>query len=89
VTVPATALAQSIRRPAAQERLARLNSSTTTDLRSLDAIDANSVGILLGVSRTRDIAHARFVNCAKRTKQTIVTSDPDDLLRLDVLRLLA
>jgi hypothetical protein len=83
VTVPATALAQSIRRPAAQARLARLIRQPTTDLRSLDAVDATSVGILLGASRTRDIADAHVVICAKRARQAIVTSDPDDLFRLD------
>jgi predicted nucleic acid-binding protein len=83
VTVPATALAQAIRRPAKQARLARLIRQPTTDLRSLDAVDATSVGILLAASRTSDIADAHVVVCAKRAKQPIVTSDPDDLARLD------
>ena len=83
VTVPATALAQSIRRPAAQARLARLIRQPTTDVRSLDAVDAVGVGILLGASRTKDIADAHVVICAKRAQQSIVTSDPDDLVRLD------
>ena len=83
VTVPTTALAQAIRRPAAQARLARLIRQPTTDVRSLDPVDATSVGILLGASRTRDIADAHVVICAKRAKQAIVTSDPDDLVRLD------
>ena len=83
VTLPATALAQAIRRPATQARLARLIRQPTTDLRPLDAVDATNVGILLGASRTRDIADAHVVICAKRAKQPIVTSDPDDLLRLD------
>jgi hypothetical protein len=83
VTVPATALAQAIRRPATQARLARLIRQPTTDVRSLDAVDATSVGILLGASRTKDIADAHVVVCARRAKQPIVTSDPDDLLRLD------
>jgi hypothetical protein len=83
VTVPATALAQAIRRPATQVRLARLIRQPTTDLRALDAVDATSVGILLAASRTRDIADAHVVVCANRAKQPIVTSDPDDLARLD------
>ncbi|HET7544083.1 MAG TPA: hypothetical protein VFK05_29630 [Polyangiaceae bacterium] len=83
VTVPATALAQAIRRPAAQARLARLIRQPTTDVRSLDAVDAVGVGILLGASRTKDIADAHVVICAKRAQQSIVTSDPDDLVRLD------
>ena len=83
VTVPASALAQAFRRPAAQARLARLIRQPTTDLRSLDAVDATSVGILLAASRTNDIADAHVVICAKRAKQPIVTTDPDDLARLD------
>jgi predicted nucleic acid-binding protein len=83
VTVPATALAQAIRRPATQERLVRLIRQPTTDVSSLDVVDATSVGILLGASRSRDIADAHVVICAKRAKQAIVTSDPDDLARLD------
>jgi hypothetical protein len=83
VTVPATALAQAIRRPARQARLARLIRQPTTDVRPLDVVDATSVGILLGASRTKDIADAHVVICARRAKQPIVTSDPEDLLRLD------
>jgi len=83
VTVPATALAQAIRRPATQARLARLIRQPTTDVNPLDIVDATSVGILLRASRTRDIADAHVVICAKRAKQAIVTSDPDDIARLD------
>jgi len=83
VTVPATALAQAIRRPATQARLARLIRQPTTDVRSLDAVDAVGVGILLRASHTKDIADAHVVICAKRAQQAIVTSDPDDLVRLD------
>lgn len=83
VTVPAAALAQAIRRPQTQVRLARLIRQPTTDLRALDGVDATSVGILLGASGTRDIADAHVVVCARRALQAIVTSDPDDLRRLD------
>ena len=83
VTVPATALAQAIRRPRTQVRLARLIRQPTTDLRALDGVDATSVGILLGATGTKDIADAHVVVCAKRAAQAIVTSDPEDLLRLD------
>jgi predicted nucleic acid-binding protein len=83
VTVPATALAQAIRRPRTQVRLARLIRQPTTNVASLDGVDATSVGILLASSRTTDIADAHVVVCAKRTAQPIVTSDPNDLRRLD------
>lgn len=83
ITVPATALAQAMRRPRTQVRLTRLIRQPTTDVRALDGVDATSVGILLGATGTRDIADAHVVVCAKRAAQAIVTSDPNDLLRLD------
>jgi hypothetical protein len=83
VTVPATALAQSIRRPRTQVRLARLVRQPTTDLVALDGPDATSVGILLAASGTSDIADAHVVVCGRRSRQPIVTSDPHDLHRLD------
>jgi hypothetical protein len=83
VTIPATALAQAIRRPARQVRLARLVRQPTTDLAALDGTDATSVGILLAASHTRDICDAHVVICARRNRQPIVTSDPVDIGRLD------
>ena len=83
ITVPATALAQAIRKPRAQALLARLIRQPTTDLAALDGTDATSVGILLAASRTNDIADAHVVVCGKRSNQPIVTSDPADLRRLD------
>ena len=83
VTVPATALAQAIRRPRTQARLARLVRQPTTSLVALDGPDATSVGVLLGASRTSDIVDAHVVICARRSRQPIVTSDPGDLRRLD------
>lgn len=90
VTVPATALAQSIRRPERQVRLARLIRQPLTDVVALDRVDATNVGRLLAASGTGDIADAHVVICARRTGQRVVTSDSDDLRRLDpTLELLA
>jgi predicted nucleic acid-binding protein len=83
VTVPATALAQAIRRPDRQVRLARLISQPTTDVTSLDRVDATNVGRLLAASGTSDIADAHVVICARRAGQPIITSDPGDLRALD------
>ena len=83
VTVPATALAQAIRQPQQQARLARLVRQPTTDVVRLDRVDATSVGRLLAASATADIVDAHVVICARRAGQQIVTSDPDDLRRLD------
>ncbi len=83
VTVPATALAQAIHRPERQVSLARLIRQPTTDVIALDRVDATDVGRLLAASETADIADAHVVICARRSDQHIVTSDADDLRRLD------
>lgn len=83
ITVPATALAEAIRRPARQARLSRLVRQPSTQLVPLDGPDATNVGILLATSRTNDIADAHVVICARRADQPIVTGDPADLERLD------
>ncbi len=83
VTVPATALAQAIRRRERQVRLARLIRQPATDVVPLDRIDATSTGRLLAASGTADIADAHVVICARRAGQGIVTSDPGDLRKLD------
>lgn len=83
VTVPATALAQAIRRPDRQTRLGRLIRQPTTDVIALDRVDATNVGRLLAASATTDIADAHVVVCARRAGQQVVTSDPDDLRALD------
>ena len=83
VTVPATALAQAIRRPERQARLARLIRQPSTEVADLDRVDATNVGRLLAASGTSDIADAHIVICARRSGQPAVTSDPGDLRALD------
>lgn len=83
ITVPASALAQAIRKPEQQARLARLVRQPTTEVRDLDRVDATSVGRLLAESRTADVVDAHVVICARRAGQRVVTSDPDDLRTLD------
>jgi len=90
ITVPASALAQAIRRPDRQVRLSRLTRQPTTDVIDLGRVDATSVGRLLAASGTSDIADAHVVICARRADQPVVTSDPGDLRQLDpALRLIA
>ena len=83
VTIPATVLAQAIRHPAHQARLSRMIRQPTTDVVPLDRVDATAVGRLLASAATADITDAHVVICARRTGQQVVTSDPDDLRRLD------
>ena len=89
VTVPATVLAQAIRRPERQARLIRLIRQPATDVIDLGRVDAAHVGRLLAASGTSDIADAHVVVCARRSGQPVVTSDPGDLRALDpALRLI-
>ena len=83
ITVPTTALAQAIRRPERQARLARLIRQPTTDVVDLDRVDATHVGRLLAASGTTDVVDAHVVVCARRAATPVLTSDPDDLSRLD------
>jgi hypothetical protein len=83
ITVPATALAQAIRDPGRQVRLARLIRQPTTDVIPLDRVDATNVGRLLASTEMADITDAHVVICARRRAQQILTSDPGDLHRLD------
>jgi hypothetical protein len=79
VTVPASALAQAVRQPQRQARLARLLRQPTTDVIPVDRVDATNVGRLLAASGTSDVVDAHVVICARRARQQAVTSDPDDL----------
>lgn len=83
VIVPGSALAQAIRDPARQARLARLLRQPHTQVVPLDRVDATHVGRLLAASGTSDIADAHVVICARRSQTRVVTSDPDDLRQLD------
>ncbi|WP_419944114.1 PIN domain-containing protein [Candidatus Poriferisodalis sp.] len=83
ITIPSTALAQTIRRPERQVRLARLLRSPSASVVPLDRADAVDVGRLLAASGTADIADAHVVVCARRAGQRVVTSDSDDLRHLD------
>ena len=83
MTVPAGALAQAIRRPERQVLLARLIRQPTTDVVPIDRVDAVHIGKLLAASGTADVVDAHVVLAARRAEQAILTSDPDDLRRLD------
>ena len=83
VTIPASALAQAIRRPERQARLARLIRQPSSDVVPLDRVDSVNVGRLLAAAGTSDVVDAHVVVCARRAAQRVVTSDPGDLAMLD------
>jgi len=83
VTIPATALAQAMRNPARQARLARLIRQAGTDVVPLEGPDATATGLLLASSRTSDIVDAHVVICARSAAQVVVTRDAADLRKHD------
>jgi predicted nucleic acid-binding protein len=83
ITIPATALAQAIRNPARQALITRLIRQTSTDLVPLDGPNATAIGLLLARTATEDIADAHVVLCAARSGQPVLTTDPEDLKRID------
>ncbi len=83
IVVPAGALAQAFRDGASQVRLARLLASDHVSIDVLDGKRAREAGTLCGLRGTADVVDAAVVLCARSRKHAVVTSDPDDLLRLD------
>jgi predicted nucleic acid-binding protein len=83
LTLPATVLAQVLRRPEGQVPLMRLSRQPGTDVVPLDRAGAAAVGRLLASANAVDIVDAHVVVCARRTGQPVLTSDPEDLRRLD------
>lgn len=83
IVVPAGVVAQAWRDGRRQARLARLLGSDGVEIEPLDDRRARAAGQLCGVRRTHDVVDASVVLCARARKHRVVTSDPDDLRRLD------
>lgn len=83
LAVPAGVVAQVWRNGARQVRLVRLLSSEVTDVVILDDHTARAVGQLCGVAGTTDVVDASVVLCARQRGHKILTSDADDLWRID------
>lgn len=83
IHVPAGALAQAWRNPARQVRLARVMSAAGIVIHSLDAAGARAAGQLCAATGTSDVVDASVVLVAGVVDGVTVTSDPDDLRRLD------
>jgi len=83
VVVPAGAVGQAWRNPRRQVRLVRLLETEGVEIEPLDSGRAKRAGQLCGVTKTKDVIDASVVLCAKARKTAIMTSDSDDLRRLD------
>jgi predicted nucleic acid-binding protein len=82
---PAGVVAQVWRDGARQVRLARLIGSGYLHIQILDRDEALAAGVLCGRSGTHDIVDATVALLARRMGAIVVTSDPDDLRRMDPL----
>ena len=66
-----------------QARLARLLGSDLVRVQPLDREEAQATGAICGETGSKDIVDASVVLLARKHAAAIVTSDPDDLRRLD------
>lgn len=83
LAVPAGVVAQVWRDGARQARLSRLLASDLVEVIALDDREARTVGQLCGAAGATDIVDASVVLCARQRDHIVLTSDPEDLLRID------
>jgi hypothetical protein len=83
VHIPAAALAQAWRNPARQVRLVRVVGADAVTIHPLDATLAKAAGQLCAATGSADVVDASVVLVARLAGGITVTSDPDDLRRLD------
>lgn len=81
--VPSAAVAQVWRDGRKQVRLARLLASPLVEVEALTDQRARAAGQWCGVTGTRDIVDAAVALCARQRGGRVITSDPEDLQRLD------
>lgn len=83
LAVPAGVVGQVWRDGARQVRLVRLLASPVCHVVALDDTAARAAGQLCGTSGTSDVIDASVVVLARQRGLRVVSSDPDDLRRLD------
>ena len=83
LVIPAGALGQVWRGAPRQVPLRGLVKGPTTVVPSLDQVLAEAAGVLCGRTGTSDIIDASVVLVTRREDGVVITSDPDDLRRLD------
>ncbi len=80
---PGGVIAQVWRDGSRQARIARLVGSGVVRVQPLDREEAQATGVLCGESGTKDVVDASVVLLARRHDAAVVTSDPDDLTKID------
>jgi len=81
--VPAGVVAQAWRDGSRQTRLARLLGSPLCEVLALDDRQARAAGQLCGVANSTDVVDASVAVAARDRTARMITSDPEDLRRLD------
>ena len=83
IRVPAGVVGQVWRRGARQATLARFLRSREVEVPALDEYVARAAGELCGLTGTADVIDASVVLTARNEHDSILTSDPDGLRKLD------
>lgn len=81
--VPAGVIGQAWRDGRRQATLARFLRTREVEVHVLDGPAARAAGELCGATGTSDVIDATVVIVARMTRDTVLTNDPDDLLKLD------
>lgn len=88
ICIPVGAVAQAWRSPR-QVRLARLINGSDVDIAIMTLSVARTVGAICAATGHRDVIDVHVAVCAREREHAVVTSDPDDLARIDpALRLI-
>jgi len=88
ICIPIGAIAQAWR-SSRQVRLVRLLKSRDIDIAIMTPNVARSVGVLCARTGHDDVIDVHVALCARERRHAVVTSDPDDLSRIDAgLRLI-
>ncbi|MGF1647593.1 MAG: PIN domain-containing protein [Kineosporiaceae bacterium] len=82
-TVPAGVVAQAWRGGPRQATVARLLSDRSVAVAELDGATARAVGVLSGRSGHPDVVDVHVALTARQLDALVVTSDPDDIRRVD------
>lgn len=82
ICIPAEVVAQAWR-STRQARLARLLKSSGIDIAVMTLSVARSIGLICAETNHHDIVDVHVVLCARQRHHAIVTSDPDDIARVD------
>ena len=83
IYIPAGVLAQVWRGGTRQQPLAALLAENYVEVVPLDRPLARAVGELCGRSGTADVVDASVALCARLTSSVVISSDPEDLRKLD------